>query len=195
MGDSYYDQNADEFFDRTVEIDVSEIRNVFLEFLPEGGSILDAGCGSGRDTKVFLDTGFQVQPFDGSIKMAQLASKFTGVEAIHSTFLDYESVTQFDGLWACASLLHVPRVELMRTIQHLAKFLKIGGYFYASFKLGRTERYTDDRYFNDMDEDMFDELLSGSELLEPEKIWITIDARLKEQERWFNTISRRIEIK
>jgi SAM-dependent methyltransferase len=191
----YYDQNADEFFDRTVEIDVSEIRDVFLEFLPEGGSILDAGCGSGRDTKAFLNSGYLVQAFDVSTRMTQLASEFTGVEVIETSFLDYGSKTQFDGIWACASLLHVPRGDLLLTIQHLAKLLRIGGFFYASFKQGQAERFTDGRYFNDMDESLFDELLSGSELLEPEKIWITIDGRLKERERWFNTIFRRIEIK
>ena len=191
----YYDQYAGEFFDRTVEIDVSEIRNAFLEYLPDGGSILDAGCGSGRDTKAFLNAGYLVQAFDVSTRMAQLAAEFTGVEVIETSFLNYGSKSQFDGIWACASLLHVPRGELFLTIQHLAKLLRIGGFFYASFKQGQTERFTGGRYFNDMDDSLFDELLSGSELLEPEKSWITIDGRLKERERWFNTISRRIDTK
>ena len=191
----YYDQNAGEFFDRTVEIDVSEIRNAFLEYLPDGGSILDAGCGSGRDTKAFINAGYLVQAFDVSTRMSQLASEFTGVEVIERSFLDYGSKTQFDGIWACASLLHVPRDELFLTIQHLAKWLRVGGFFYASFKQGQTERFTDGRYFNDMNDSQFDELLSGSELLEPEISWITIDGRLKERERWFNTISRRIDTK
>ncbi len=190
----YYDQNADDYFDRTVGIDLSEIRNIFLEFIPEGGSILDAGCGSGRDAKSFLGAGYQVQAFDASTQLAQLASEFTGVEVVDSSFLNYASKTHFDGIWACSSLLHVPRAELLRTVHHLAKLLRIGGFFYASFKQGQTERFEDGRYFNDMDASLFDELLSGSELLELEKIWITIDQRLNGGERWLNTISRRIEV-
>jgi len=191
----YYDQNANDYFDRTVGIDLSEIRNVFLEFIPEGGSILDAGCGSGRDTRAFLDAGYQVEAFDASTQLAQLASEFTGVEVSDSSFLNYASKTHYDGIWACSSLLHVPRVELSITVQHLANLLRIGGFFYASFKQGQTERFADGRYFNDMDASLFYELLSESELLEPEKIWITIDGRLKQRERWLNTICRRIEIK
>ena len=191
----YYDQNADDYFDRTVGIDLSEMRNIFLEFIPEGGSILDAGCGSGRDTKAFLNAGYQVQAFDSSTQLTQLASEFTGVEVVDSSFLNYASKTQFDGIWACSSLLHVPRAELLLTVQHLAKLLRVGGFFYSSFKQGHTERFANGRYFNDMDASLFDELLSGSEWLEPEKIWITIDGRLKQRKRWLNTICRRIEIK
>ena len=75
---NYYDKNAQEFFDGTVDADMSSHHEKFLELIPENGSILDAGCGSGRDTKIFKTLGYNVTAIDGSAEMCRLASKFSG---------------------------------------------------------------------------------------------------------------------
>ena len=76
---SYYDQNAQKFFSSTYQIDATELYDQFLPLLKSGSHILDAGCGSGRDTKSFIRAGFKVVAFDASPNLAELAGKHTGL--------------------------------------------------------------------------------------------------------------------
>lgn len=112
MTDNYYDVNGQSFFNRSVTLDVSAIREAFLAYLPAGGRILDAGCGSGRDTKYFAERGYKVTAFDASETMARLAAEFTGQPVQQMRFEDVAYENEFDGIWTAATLLHVPRKSL-----------------------------------------------------------------------------------
>lgn len=149
----YYDQNAQNYFETTREFDLSSLYEIFLSHLPQGASILDAGCGSGRDTKHFLEKGYQVTAFDGSKKMAQLAQQWTGLPVQHKSFSDFTSEVPFDGIWANASLLHVPKTELLSILTQLKALLKPDGVWYMSFRYGEREQYEGGRYFNDQTEE------------------------------------------
>ena len=99
----YYNRNADAFFDSTIHADMSEQIRAFLEFLPAGGTILDAGCGSGRDSLVFMKHGFHVEAFDASEEMCKRAAKVLGKKVLQCRVEDMAFQEQFDGIWACAS--------------------------------------------------------------------------------------------
>lgn len=115
----YYTQFAAEFFSSTVGVDMAPIRQRFIAQLPPGGHILDAGCGSGRDAKAFSEAGFRVTAFDASAELARLASAHCGFEVAARRFEDVDEVAQFDGIWCCASLLHVPRAAMPDTLVRL----------------------------------------------------------------------------
>lgn len=136
MSKNYYDENYEEYFKNTIDADMSEMIERFLSYLKPGARILDAGCGVGRDTKVFLQKGYEVEAFDSSIQMCRISSEYTGQQTRLLKFenMDYEN--EFDGIWACASLLHVSREDLPDVFSRLEKALKIYGVLYASFKLG-----------------------------------------------------------
>lgn len=136
MSKNYYDENYQEYFKNTIDADMSEMIEKFLSYLKPGARILDAGCGVGRDTKVFLQKGYEVEAFDSSIQMVRLSSEYTGLLTRFLRFEDMDYVEEFDGIWACASLLHVSRDELPDVFRRLERALKKGGVLYASFKLG-----------------------------------------------------------
>ena len=185
---NYYDKNAQEFFDGTVDADMSQHHEEFLRLIPENGSILDAGCGSGRDTLKFKSLGYNVAAIDGSLEMCRLASEYSGVDVKHVQFQDIDFVDEFDGIWASASLLHVPSTEIEMVLEKLKKSLKENGVLYASFKYGDFEGERNGRYFNDLTE------ITASELFEKLdfkiiKTWITNDARKgREDEKWVNIL-------
>ena len=155
---TYYNQNASSFFRNTVDVDMSVLHERFLSKVSAGGNVLDAGCGSGRDTKAFLSRGYRVTAFDASEELVNLAKKHTGAPVQLRSFLDVEEQAMYDGIWACASLLHVPHAEVPEVLQRLWNALKPGGAFYLSFKLGTTERVQDGRHFTDVDESQLQEL-------------------------------------
>ena len=119
----YYDKNSQDFYDRTIHADVQELYQTFLKYVPAQGRILDAGCGVGRDSKFFLSKGYEVVPFDGSLEMVKLTSNFLGKEALHMLFQDMNFSNEFDAIWANASLLHVPYVNLREVIESFHKAL------------------------------------------------------------------------
>lgn len=157
---NYYHKNAQDYFDTTINFDLTPLYELFLSQIAEGGSILDAGCGSGRDSKYFLDKGYRVTAFDGAANMARLASKYTGLPIQNKTFEGFTSPETFDGIWTSASLLHVTKDELLPTLQKLQTFLKPGGVWYMSFRLGEGEHQEGDRYFNDQTKESLEELIN-----------------------------------
>ena len=190
---NYYDENAKEFFDGTVDADMSSHHMKFLGQMPENGSILDAGCGSGRDAKIFKDLGYEVSAIDGSEEMCKLASEFSGIDVKHMQFQEIDFANEFDGIWASASLLHVPSDELDLVLDNLKNSLKEDGIFYASFKYGDFEGERNGRYFNDLTESTAKELFekNGFEVTET---WITSDSRKgREDEKWTNIIVKKIK--
>jgi SAM-dependent methyltransferase len=182
------------FFGDTVELDMRPIYGRFLPLLPDEAQILDAGCGSGRDAKAFADLGHQVTAFDASPALVALAERHLGQSVQCLRFQDITWQDQFDGIWACASLLHVPAAELPDVMQRLYKALKPRGILYASFKYGSGEREHQGRRFTDLDKPGLAELLRQVPGLEEVETWTTGDLRPgREAERWLNTLLRRKE--
>lgn len=188
----YYNRNVQDFVDRTVSVDFTRIHKVFLELLPRDARILDFGCGSGRDTKYFLDCGYQVDAMDGSIELCRAASEYTGIHVKQMLFQDLAEEEKYDGIWACASILHVKKTELPDIIRKMSLATKENGIIYISFKYGDYEGERNGRYFTDMTEISMKELLVDFPELKVEKQWITSDVRAdRGDERWLNMILRK----
>jgi 2-polyprenyl-3-methyl-5-hydroxy-6-metoxy-1,4-benzoquinol methylase len=184
----FYQDNADDFFECTVNVDMSNIYQHFTKDLNTNALILDAGCGSGRDTKAFLDMGYNVEAFVASSELVSRASEYTGIEVKHSLFNGVDSIKRYDAIWCCASLLHVPELELPLTLNKLAKALKPGGTWYVSFKYGDTQREKDGRSFTDINEHILSELISNISNIEISSTWVTEDNRPDRDEKWLNAI-------
>jgi len=187
----YYQDNAQTFFDGTVNVDMSSLYEAFIRHLAPGARVLDAGCGSGRDAKAFLEMGYQVKAFDASPAMVELAREHTGLPVQLMSFADVDWKEEFDGIWCCASLLHVPAVELPGVMRRLADGLKPGGVWYVSFKYGDGEREVDGRRFTDMDELGLRALLGTVVGIELAEMWVTRDKRPGRDERWVNGVLRK----
>ena len=108
----YYDGNAESFIKNTANVNFTATQRSFLSKLEKGASILDFGCGSGRDTKCFLEQGYQVTAIDGSIELCKAASRYTGIPVKHMLFQELNESERYDGIWACSSILHLPLPEL-----------------------------------------------------------------------------------
>lgn len=188
----YYNENAQTFAEGTVSVDFSEIQNQFCKRLPSKAHILDFGCGSGRDTKYFLEQGFQVDAVDGSETLCKLASEYTGIVVKHMLFQELNVKDQYDGIWACASILHLKKKEIPEIICKMYSALRKNGIFYMSFKYGDFEGTRNGRYFTDLTEESALELLQDVPELKVEKLWITGDVRSgRGDERWLNMILRK----
>lgn len=191
MSIDYYDRNADIFFAGSAYADLGATHARFLAHIPSGGAILEAGCGSGRDALAFKSAGYAVTAFDGSAKMVELAAAHAGLPVLHRRFDEIDWIETFDGIWSCASLLHVPRAELDAVMARLARALKPGGAWFMSFKHGETERFANGRHFTDMTEDMASAAITRAGL-KPIDLWISVDARPgREAERWTNAIAKK----
>ena len=151
----YYEQNAENFIRETREVDFSEVQELFLSKLEKGALILDFGCGSGRDTKYFLNRGYFVEAVDGSAEMCHAASRYTGIEVKQMLFQELEEYEKYDGIWACASILHLTHNELKEVLKKILLALKKEGIAYLSFKYGTFEGERRGRYFLDMTEEAF----------------------------------------
>jgi len=189
----YYQDNAQIFFDGTVNVDMSSLYEAFTQHLAPGARVLDAGCGSGRDAKAFLKMGYQVEAFDASPAMVELARKHTGLPVHLMSFSDVDWKGEFDGIWCCASLLHVPAVELPGVMRRLADALKPGGVWYVSFKYGNGEREVDGRRFTDMDEVILQIFLREVGGIEVVELWITKDKRPMHNNVWVNGLLKKVE--
>ena len=190
----YYNDNADSFVSDTLDVDFSETQNHFLNLLPPNACILDFGCGSGRDAKWFMNRGCHVDAMDGSVEMCKAASAYTGLPVKQMLFQDLDSSEQYDGIWACASILHLPKKELKIVMKKMSTALKSGGILYCSFKYGTFEGLRRGRYFTDFTEETFQEFMKNMGLLEIEEQWVTSDVRSgREGEKWLNIIIRKSE--
>ncbi len=190
---TYYNQNAVRFYAATVSVEFTATQQRFLSYLPAPAAILDFGCGSGRDTKAFLDQGYQVEAIDGSEELCKLATRYTGIQVRHMLFQDLNAVSKYDGIWACSSILHLPGEELINVMRRMSIALKQGGIIYTSFKYGTFSGERNGRYFTDMTEVTFDRFIRNIEELHIEEQWTTFDARPgRGDEKWLNLILRKI---
>lgn len=188
----YYNLNAESFIENTQNVDMHMVQDKFLHLLNEGAAILDFGCGSGRDTKYFLDKGCRVTATDGSAELCRWASAFTGIEVKEMLFGELNEIDTYDGIWACSSILHLPKNELLLVIRKMCDALKSTGVIYTSFKYSDFEGVRNGRYFTDFTEDSFKEFIAEIPELTIEDYWITSDVRPgRGDERWLNLILRK----
>lgn len=188
----YYDSHADEFYKSTVNVEFATMQERFLAKIQKGSYIFDFGCGSGRDTKYFLEQGYQVDAIDGSKELCRLASEYTGTEVRNMFFQELSEVDKYDGIWACSSILHLPVDELAEVMRKMTVALKEHGIIYTSFKYGTFAGERNGRFFTDMTEETFADFLSGVDGLEIEEQWTTSDVRPGRcEEKWLNLILRK----
>ena len=186
---NYYNENAQSFASGTVSVEFTEMQDRFLEKLDPGAYILDFGCGAGRDTKYFLSQGYRVDAIDGSEQLCQIASDHTGIKVRQMLFQELEANEKYNGIWACASILHIPKKELNKVLKKMLTALKTDGWIYTSFKYGEYEGNRNGRYFTDFTIDTFTDFVQGIHNLRIEEHWITGDVRLgRGEEKWLNLI-------
>lgn len=186
----FYNTHADEFLKRTQDAEMHVLQNQFLERLPKDASILDLGCGSGRDSLFFLHHGFHVTMVDASEAMCEAAEKLTGQKAVNGDFLSFTVNGKFDGVWACASLLHLHIDEIPLALIHLMPMLKDDAKLYLSFKYGEFEGELYDRYFTYLTEQRFIKLLKKTQspngTFELKEMFQSDDVRPGNETKWLN---------
>lgn len=173
---NYYDNNSNTYYEKWNGTFLDnynfEVPDVFLSYLSPGAYILDLGCGVGRDSRYFKSKNYKVKAVDGSKEMCKIASKTLGEPVEQINFLDIDYTHEFDGIFACASLLHLNDEDLRECLKKMLLSLKDNGIIYASFKYGVEVRVDNNRYYNDMTEEKFKNLSEGLNI-EILKSWIT----------------------
>lgn len=188
----YYNKTARTFVQGTIDADLSKLHRRFLKLLPIQAHILDLGCGSGRDSKAFIDAGYQVTAIDGSEGCCRLAADYIGQPVLCQTFDELDFDAAFDGVWACSSLLHVPYAELTDIFVKVTRALRPGGTLYASFKYGDFEGERNGRYFTDLTEERLAALVEPVAGLTIVETFVTGDVRDgRGGEKWLNVIGRK----
>ena len=185
----YYNENAQPFASGTVSVKFTEVQDKFLEKLNPDAYILDFGCGAGRDTKYFLSRGYQVDAVDGSEQLCRIASEYTGIKVRQKLFQELDEKEKYDGIWACASILHLPKKQLREVLKNMYAALKSEGWIYTSFKDGEFEGERNGRYFTDFTTDTFKDFIHDMHGLKIEEQWITGDVRPgRGEEKWLNLL-------
>lgn len=193
---NYYDSNANAFIATTRDVDMSDARGRFLAAIPSRpdgpARILDAGSGSGRDALAFRVLGHDVRAFDAAPAMVAATQAHAAVETRLMCFEDFAWEHSFEGIWACASLLHVSEVDLPGVIDRLAAHLVPDGALYLSFKRGTGERVKDGRRFTDMTAESLMALLDRSGVFGEPDIWESRDCRPGHvSEVWVNSVVKK----
>lgn len=184
----YYNHHAEEFTNSTFHVEMGSLYQPFLALLPEHAYILDLGCGSGRDSLAFKNKGYQVDAIDYSEELVKTATELTGIQVKHQSFYALNEVAVYDGIWACASLLHCERRRLAEVLEKMLRALKPAGVIYMSFKYGDSNREKDGREFTDLNKQQSHVLLAQFAQVRLVQQWITVDKRPDRQEEWLNII-------
>ena len=184
----YYNMHSDQFAESTFNVDMESLYHPFLEHLPSTARILDLGCGSGRDTLAFKNKGYQVDAIDYSEELVKKATQLTGIPVRLQSFYEIDADQAYDGIWACASLLHCERSRLTEVLEKMVQALKPNGVIYMSFKYGDSDRDQDGRQFTDLDENQAEALLEQFENVQHIQQWVTLDQRPDRQEKWLNLL-------
>lgn len=183
----YYNNNANKFVADTVYIDFKETQDKFLSKL-SGNRVLDFGCGSGRDTKYFLNKGYTVEAIDGSEELCRMASQYTGIQVKQMLFNELSEKNKYNGIWACASILHLPKNELKTVLLKMTDALCSNGVVYTSFKYGKFEGERQGRFFTDFTPETFTAFISDISNIKVLEYWFTDDVRPNRTEKWLNLL-------
>lgn len=192
----YYDRHAITFIATTRDVDMSDARERFLAAVPARADgparILDAGSGSGRDALAFRVLRYDVKAFDASAAMVAATQAHAAVETRLMRFDEFSWEHSFEGIWACASLLHVSEADLAGVINRLAAHLAPHGALYLSFKRGTGERVKDGRRFTDMTPESLSALLDGCGAFNEPDLWESRDCRPdRTSEVWVNAVVKK----
>ncbi|PCK30188.1 class I SAM-dependent methyltransferase [Pseudoalteromonas piscicida] len=193
---AYYSQHAEEFASSTLNVDMQPLYQMFLPELPLREKsqihILDAGCGSGRDALAFKRLGYEVSAMDACEKLVKIAATQLGQPVRQQYFEEIQDIATFDGIWACASLLHVAEKDLPNVFMKLQEALKLDGVLYVSFKYGAGERVHNGRRFTDLNETGLSNVIAACSDLNVIKQWVTEDRRPnRDNELWLNALLRK----
>lgn len=185
----YYEINAKQYVEATFSADMSEQYQRFLPLLKEGATILDVGSGSGRDACYFQKMGYQVTALEPSTHLCEEIQKVFSGTIIHSDIQHYLPDQQFDGIWACASFLHLQGKEILDFFRKIDCFLHDHGIIYLSGKNGiSTGKANDGRYFLEFTEHLTENILMTNERVKLEQLWYTEDVSGRKDFRWMNMI-------
>lgn len=192
----YYEGTCREYDRFSSSIEMSEQWKSFESMLPPGGTVLDLGCGTGRDIKHFLEAGFIVEGVEPALAMANCARSKTGARIFDLAAEQIAFVEEYDGIWACASLMHMRKSAFFYTLPKIIKSLKPGGSFYFSLKQGVGEARNDDgRLFSfyEMDEIIYlFSLISNAQIV---KQWVSKDVAGRRETQWLNIIVKKQNLK
>ncbi|WP_053955354.1 class I SAM-dependent methyltransferase [Inediibacterium massiliense] len=191
MTKPYYNKNAKDFFEKTLNADMTGIYQRFEKYLHKGDHILDLGCGSGRDSLYFKNNGYIVTSVDYSEELVKLSTELLSQEVLQVDMREMDFYNEFEGIWACASILHIPKGEVKKVIQNCEKALKKNGVFYLSLKYGEGERYVEDRFFSYYNEEIFQDIIKFFINLKIIDMWTTIDVRKDREDIWLNIILKK----
>lgn len=188
----YYNKYASKIFEDTAELDTEALRQKFLKLLEEGDTILDLGCGSGRDSLAFYDLGYDVTPLDASEEMCKLAEIHTGLEVLQMAYEDMEFDEVFDGIWGYDALVHVPGKELEDILEKIIDALYRNGVLFLSFREGDFEGFQGERYFCDYKEEELERIIRETGRLKIEKIWVGDSVDTDDHEKRVYLLARKI---
>jgi len=190
----YYERYAIPYYEQTIDLDMTGVMQPFIELMPEGAEVLDLGCGSGRDTVTLQEQGYLVTSMDGAKRMCELAEIYTDGDVLHLTFEEMDFDEVFDGIWACASLLHVPSDEMPDIMKKVLAALKPGGILYFSVYEGDRDGMYGGRYYCDYTKSGIRRLMSQFDNAEILDIWTTDDVRQDISDRqWLNVLVKKEE--
>jgi SAM-dependent methyltransferase len=191
----YYERYAIPYYEQTIDLDMTEIMKPFIELMPEGAEVLDLGCGSGRDTVALEEQGYLVTPMDGSKRMCELAEIYTDRDVLCLTFEEMDFQEVFDGIWACASLLHVPSAEMPGIMEKVLAALKPGGILYFSVYEGERDGFCGGRWYCDYTEAGIRKLMARFAHADILDIWKTDPVRQDTADRqWLNVLVKKEEL-
>lgn len=192
---AHYERNADAFWSGTHDHDVSQNIDALLSHIeaPAPYVILDFGCGPGRDLKTFTALGHQAIGLEGSARFVEMARQNSGCEVWHQDFLDLDlPVERFDGVFANASLFHVPTQELPRVLGALHRTLKPGGVLFSSNPRGRNEEIWNGQRFGAYhDLEGWRRLVTAAGFVEMTHYYRP-EGLPREEQPWLATVYRRV---
>lgn len=189
----FYESNAEEYFNKTYNANLLYEYKRFLNYVIPSGHIMDLGCGSGRDSQYFLQHNYIVDALDSSKKLCELVNKKLGIKPINSRIQDWKPDKGYDGIWACASLLHLKTDEFETFLTSLPIYLNIHGVLFASVKSGIQTGFSEDgRFFQNYSEDSIKDIINKNQGLTLKELWYSQDSLDRDGFRWMNFIAMRI---
>lgn len=185
----FYEKNAEQYAAETFSADMSEQYEKFLPMLRKGARILDVGSGSGRDACFFKEHGYEVTALEPSKNLCREIRKVFSGETVCCDIQSYRPAEKYDGIWACASLIHLQEEEILRFFETIHLFLKDGGVIYMSGKNGIPDGKAEDgRCFLEFTEPLIRKILKINRKLRMEQMWYTEDAAGRGGFRWMNVL-------
>ena len=188
---NYYENNAERYAAETFSADMSEQYQSFLPLLKKGAKILDVGSGSGRDACYFQKQGYQVTALEPSKNLGREIRKVFSGELVCSDIQNYRPTERYDGIWACASLIHLQEEEVLQFFEKIDQYLNDNGIIYISGKNGiSTGKVEDGRFFLEFTEQLVEKILTVNKQLKLEQLWYTEDVSGRRGFRWLNVVLR-----